>query len=600
MIMDDATLRSAHTFSIPVMGTGFLVDTPLKVARYGISSVISLVDDSLIEQVRRFHLEQEGEPYEEIRGDEEDARARRITAYLDLVDRLVARQVRQLQASPFEPGSEITRYFEMLPPCGLQQAYREMLATADPQQRAERQEQLRPLAVPGSIDVNIMSKLDRTVYRDGEPLPAKYSDAAAALRGFALSTVRSAMVFSAGMNPRLYSYLAEFEGFFPDLAGVCAKRIILKVSDYHSATVQGKYLAKRGLWVSEYRIESGLNCGGHAFATKGLLLGPILEEFRKNRHELGEQLRAAYCQALTRAGRPLPARAPEIRVTVQGGIGTAEEDRMLRDRYGVEGTGWGTPFLLVPEATSVDPEHLVKLAAATEEDVYLSECSPIDVPIWTLRNSASENMRRERIARGAPGSPCSKGHAKLYNTEFTKEPICTASRQYQRMKLAQLAKEDLPEEQRERLRQSVLAKACICHDLAGGATLKYGIDLAATPAICCGPNIVNFSKITTLDEMVGHIYGRLSLLVNPNRPHMFLKELALYIDHLSQESEKCAAGLSARTPEYLAEFRENLLGGIEHYRQLAGNFVEELKCQFLEGLEKLNSLLDETVLTPVS
>ncbi len=193
----------------------------------------------------------------------------------------MARQVRQLQASPFEPGSEITRYFEMLPTCGLQQAYREMLATADPQQRAERQEQLRPLAVPGSIDVNIMSKLDRTVYRDGEPLPAKYSDAAAALRGFALSTVRSAMVFSAGMNPRLYSYLAEFEGFFPDLAGTCAKRIILKVSDYHSATVQGKYLAKRGLWVSEYRIESGLNCGGHAFATKGLLLGPILEEFRK-------------------------------------------------------------------------------------------------------------------------------------------------------------------------------------------------------------------------------------------------------------------------------------------------------------------------------
>ncbi len=149
------------------------------------------------------------------------------------------------------------------------------------------------------------------------------------------------MVFSAGMNPRLYSYLAEFEGFFPDLAGVCAKRIILKVSDYHSATVQGKYLAKRGLWVSEYRIESGLNCGGHAFATKGLLLGPILEEFRKNRHELGEQLRAAYYQALTRAGRPLPARAPEIRVTVQGGIGTAEEDRMLRDCYGVEGTRLG-------------------------------------------------------------------------------------------------------------------------------------------------------------------------------------------------------------------------------------------------------------------
>ena len=57
---------------------------------------------------------------------------------------------------------------------------------------------------------------------------------------------------------------------------------MLKVSDFHSAVVQGKFLAKRGLWVSEYRIESGLNCGGHAFATKGLLLGPILDEFQRS------------------------------------------------------------------------------------------------------------------------------------------------------------------------------------------------------------------------------------------------------------------------------------------------------------------------------
>ena len=34
-----------HTFHIPVMGTGFTIDTPLKVARYGIASVVSLVDD---------------------------------------------------------------------------------------------------------------------------------------------------------------------------------------------------------------------------------------------------------------------------------------------------------------------------------------------------------------------------------------------------------------------------------------------------------------------------------------------------------------------------------------------------------------------------
>ena len=54
----------------------------------------------------------------------------------------------------------------------------------------------------------------------------------------------------------------------------------MKVSDLRSAKVQGKILAKKGVWVSEYRIESGLNCGGHAFATDGILLGPILDDWR--------------------------------------------------------------------------------------------------------------------------------------------------------------------------------------------------------------------------------------------------------------------------------------------------------------------------------
>ena len=49
--MADLTTRSAHTFHIPVMGTGFTIDTPLRVAKYGITTVISLVDDLLIEQM---------------------------------------------------------------------------------------------------------------------------------------------------------------------------------------------------------------------------------------------------------------------------------------------------------------------------------------------------------------------------------------------------------------------------------------------------------------------------------------------------------------------------------------------------------------------
>ena len=578
------------------MGTGFMIDAPLRVAKYGISCALSLVDDVLIEQIRKFHCEREGEPYEEITRRDEDPRARRITAYLNLLDRLVQRRVDLLQASPFEAGSEITRYYEMLPETPLKRAYRDMLATADPDRRAQRQRRLRQLAVPGSIDVNIMSKGDRDAYSNGEKLPPEYSDASAALRGYANSTLRSSIIFSAGMNPRLYGYIAQFDDFLPDADGALKKKIILKVSDFRSAEVQGKFLARRGLWVSEYRIESGLNCGGHAFPTKGLLLGPILEEFQQKRAGLVDALHAAYVKALAGQGRPFGPRPHPVRITVQGGIGTAAEDAFLREHYGADGTGWATPFLLVPEVTNVDREHLQKLRAATDRDVYLSDASPFGLPFWNLWTSASEEARRRRIAENRPGSPCPKGYVRLFNTEFTARPICTASRQYQQLKLQHLPQEDLTDEQRKAVRRSVLSKSCICHDLAGGATLNNGIDPAATPAVCCGPNIVNFSGIATLEEMVGHIYGRISLVTNPDRPHMLLRELALYIDYLRDALENYRLGLSSYTPDYFQEFRENLLDGIEHYRRLAGRFVAEARARFLEELEKSCEALDATAL----
>jgi hypothetical protein len=583
--------RSSHTFHIPVMGTGFMIDAPLRVAKYGISSVISLVDDVLIEQVRRYHCEKEHEPYAEIIDAEEDSRARRITEYLNLLDRLVRRQVESLQASPFEAGSEITRYYELLPETPLLRTYRKMLATADPQRRAKRQSLLRRLAVPGSIDVNIMCKLDRDRYRNGQKLPAIYSDALAALRGFANSTLASSIVFSAGMNPRLYSYAAAFDDFLPDKNGGFKKKIILKVSDYHSASVQARYLARRGLWVSEYRVESGLNCGGHAFATQGYLLGPILEEFRQKKSKLTEQLFAAYDKALAERGRTTGQSPPEVRITVQGGIGTAEEDALLREHYGADGTGWGTPFLLVPEVTNVDDEHLEKLAAAQEADVFLSDSSPLGLPFWNLRNSASEEARRRRIAVNMAGSPCLKGYGKLFNKEFFQTPVCLASRQYQQRKLRQIEEEELPEEERAEKCRQVLAKSCICHDLAGGTTMKYRIDPAAATAVCCGPNIVNFSKIATLEEMVGHIYGRGSLLTRPDRPHMFLREISLYLEYLRKELEQRRSGISSNILKYFREFKENLLSGIGHYQRLASHFPPAIRLPFLDKLDVLHQEL---------
>jgi len=590
---------SVHTFHIPVMGTGFTIDTPLRVAKYGFSSVISLVDDALIEQMRRFHCEKEREPYEKISDHDENARSRRITSYLNLMDRFVQRQVSALQASPFEPGSDITHYYEMLPETPLKQTYKKMLAATDPEERARMQNDLRHLAVPGSIDVNIMTKLDRPQYRDGRRLPVEFNDAMSALRGYAESTLSSSIVFSAGMNPHLYGYLTQFEDFFPDRSGLFRKRIILKVSDYRSALVQGKFLAKRGLWVSEYRIESGLNCGGHAFATKGLLMGLILREFREKRNELQETIRAIYTKACIARDCAPSNSILETKITVQGGIGTAVENAFLMQYYEVDGTGWATPFLLAPDVVNMDDAHLDKLCRATAEDVYLSDSSPMGIPYWNLRNSASEETRRQYIREGKPGSPCPKRYAAL-DTEFTKVPICTAGRSYQKRKLQRLQEEGHSRERLSMLQKKVQEKSCICHDLGGTTMLKHGIDPDATPTICCGINITYFSKITSLEEMVSHIYGRLSLLADSDRPHMFIQELQIYIEHLRKEIEDVSVGLTARTDKYFSEFKGNLLRGIDYYRTRVKELVGDQRERFAADLEALYGELKSILPVPLA
>jgi len=582
---------SAHTFHIPVMGTGFTIDTPLRVARYGISSVISLVDDILIEQMRKFHCEKAGEPYEEITDADGDARARRITAYLNLLDRLVKKQVEELRAAPFEAGSEITRYFEMLPESPLKNEYLAMLETRDPGERARREEGLRQRAVPGAIDVNIMTKLDCVHYLNGEKMQPEYSDAKSALRGFALSTLRSSIVCSAGMNRDLFKYFNSFDDFYPDDDGGLRKKIVLKVSDYRSAEFQGKFLAKRGLWVSEFRIESGLNCGGHAFPAKGMLLGPIMDEFRQKRAELEERLYALYADALKKLDRTAPDEPHGVRITVQGGIGTAGENEMLLEYYNVDGTGWGTPFLLVPEAVNMDDRHLEKIAAARDGEVYLSDSSPLGIPFWNLRTSASEETRRRRIHDGRPGSACRKGYLR-FDTELTDKPVCRASATYQKLRLEHLENEPLNMLQHEAIKESILSKSCICSDLAGAATVRHGIDPEASPAICCGPNIVNFSKIVSLRDMIDHIYGRISLLVNPERPHMFVRELMIYIDYFRDEVEKSSLGLTNRNQEYLREFKENLISGIENYLNIAEKYIEEQKERFINEIQALRLELE--------
>ncbi len=574
-----------HSFQIPVMGTGFSVDTPLKVSKFGISSVISLVDDALIEQMRKYHSEKNNIPYNPILKGDEDWRAKRITAYLNLLDDLIEKEIAEMKMSPFTEESIITKYFEMLPEGPLKQEYLKMKDSPEGENKENLQKYLRTQISKGSIDVNIMTKLDTIPFYKGKLLDVKYSDAAAALRGYAKSKLSSSMIFSAGINPRLYDAISQYKDFLPDAFGKLKKKIVIKVSDFRSASIQGRALARKGLWVSEFRIESGLNCGGHAFASKGMLLGPVLEEFHKGKAKLMESL----AKAFIKSGGDSRVIEDGIKITVQGGIGTTDEDKFLRETYELDGTGWGTPFMLVPEVVNINKDHLRKLSLATKTDVYLSNASPLGVLFWNIGNSASEIARKLRISKGVPGAPCVNKHA-AFSTEFSDIPQCMASRTYQKAKLESLEKEKLPSKIFEMRKQYILAKACICHDLAGAATETLGIDRKALTALTPGPNIINFSKISTLKEMVDHIYGRINLITSEKREHMFIKELELYIEQFKAKFED----LSLETvmdegKKQLTEFGANLLEGISYYRDLSDKFTKSQKKKFLQKLESLKN-----------
>ncbi len=524
-----------HQFHIPVMGLGYTIDTPLKVARFGISSVVSIMEDELIEQMREIYSKKLELPYSKIEQKSKDGRARRITAYLDLMNDVVQAQVAGLKEQAFGEGKEIDQYFNMLPAShSLYKMYQNM-KTANPKAKKEWQKVLRESIQPGRMDVNIMTKVDKLNYdENGNSLPREFSDGLAALRGFAQSKLNASVIFSAGLNPALFSYAATFEDFFPDENGDIRKKIILKVSDFRSALIQGKFLAKKGLWVSEFRIESGLNCGGHAFATEGILMGPILEEFKTKREELSQTLWDICQQTWNQQEKAIPGVLLQPKITAQGGIGNSREHQFLLDYYALDGTGWGSPFLLVPEATSVDNDTLKKLINAHQEDFYLSHASPLGVPFNNLRTSSSEKQRKERIAKNRPGSPCYK-KVLSSNTEFTDQPICTASRQYQHLKLKQLKTEWGAESQHyQKEAGRIMEKDCLCEGLGSPALLANGSNpprnLNAV-TICPGPNLAYFKGIYKLKEMVDHIYGKASLKLDQNRPHMFIKELQLYMDY---------------------------------------------------------------------
>ena len=162
------------------------------------------------------------------------------------------------------------------------------------------------------------------------------------------------------------------------------------------------------------------------------------------------------------------------------------------------------------------------LSSAREKDVVLSKNSPLGVRFHYLKGTTSENEKLARISKGRPGSPCTEKHL-AFNTEFTKEPICTASQKYQKLKIAQLQSLNMPEREYKKQLNEVLDKECLCVGLSNAASLNYSqtfIKNLDAVTICHGPNIANFSKVVSLQTMTDHIYGRENIIAGTNRPHI--------------------------------------------------------------------------------
>jgi len=575
------------------MGIGYTIDTPLKVAQYGINSVISLVDDILLESLRKMYSDTFEVPYQEITDKMDDFRAKRITSYLDLMHDLVEKKFEALKQVSNEKMDAIHTYLNMLPEnASLKEDFKKITSKGN---FTDIKNWVNKNLKLGSIDVNIMTKVDKENYIKDEKLPVEYNDAHAALRGFANSKLNSSVVLSAGLNPRLYSYVAQFEDFYPNENGAFKKRIILKVSDYRSALIQGKFLAKKGLWVSEFRIESGLKCGGHAFATDGYLLGPVLAEFKEKREELKITLQELVQQEFVNQNRAFPDNL-SIKITAQGGVGTNEEHEFLIKEYNLDSVGWGTPFLLVPEATVVDDKTISKLIDAKEEDLYLSNISPLGVPFNNLRNNTKDLERDALIKKDRPGSSCPKKYVEL-NKEFKDKGLCTASREYQYLKIKELdAKNVEPQAYASEFNQ-IIEKSCVCVGLGTSAMLAYNLNtksLGDGVSICPGPNMAYYSKIMTLKNITDHIYGRDNMITRIDRPNMFIKELYIYIDYLKNKLESLKTSMTKKDEKYLLTFSDNLNEGILYYKHLFQEtkyVFQDIKDDLLKELDKGTTIL---------
>jgi hypothetical protein len=89
--------------------------------------------------------------------------------------------MQKLREEAFEIGSDVAKYFEMLPNESiLKNIYLDMIHCPNPMEKAQKQSYLRSQLVAGRIDVNILTKIDGDVWNKEGDIVADGSNAVAA------------------------------------------------------------------------------------------------------------------------------------------------------------------------------------------------------------------------------------------------------------------------------------------------------------------------------------------------------------------------------------------------------------------------------------
>jgi hypothetical protein len=161
-----------------------------------------------------------------------------------------------------------------------------------------------------------------------------------------------------------------------------------------------------------------------------------------------------------------------------------------------------------------------------------------------------------------------------------------------------------PEAHKEHFNK-IVDKSCICVGLGTSPLINNDIDRKVegeNVSICPGPNMAYYSEVISLKKMVDHIYGRTNIIKRDDRPNMFIKELALYINYLKEKVDDSQKPISEKEFKYFLTFQKNIQDGIDYYKDLFVNIMlksNEEKFDLLNNLLILENELNSIDLEPV-